>query len=102
MSVSLTMDRKEVEPVPDQVARLTGRTLAWIALQGKPNAEKRLAILLHNPPCKGLEATVGQAGSLDALQSVVDLLCRLQSEGYNVKDVPADDIAKEIVEWIKG
>jgi cobaltochelatase CobN len=85
-----SMERKTVEPIAEQVERLAGRTMAWAALQRKPNAEKKVAILLHNPPCKGLEATIGNAGSLDALQSVVEVLRRLAAEGYAVSEIPAD------------
>lgn len=88
-----TMARRTAEPVADQVERLAGRTMAWAALQRKANTEKRVAILLHNPPCKGLEATIGNAGSLDTLQSVVDILHRLAAEGYAVADIPEDGAA---------
>ncbi len=79
-----------VEPLDDQVARLVGRTRAWLSLRQKPNAEKRVAIMLHNPPCKGLEATVGGGGPLDALDSAVALMRRLAADGYAVTEVPAD------------
>ena len=83
-------DRRVVEPLADQVARLARRTRAWVTLRQKPNCQKRLAIMLHNPPCKSLEATIGNAAGLDALQSAVDLLHRLQDEGYQVGELPAD------------
>jgi cobaltochelatase CobN len=79
---------RRAAPVTDQVARLVGRTRAWIALRTRPNADKRIAILLHNPPCKGLEATIGNAVGLDALESVARLLRRLADEGYTVADAP--------------
>ena len=83
-------DQRVVEPLADQVARLARRTRAWVGLRHKPNREKRLAIMLHNPPCKSLEATIGNAAGLDALHSTVDLLRRLRSEGYQVGELPTD------------
>lgn len=83
-------DRRRVEPLDDQLARLAGRTRAWAHLRCAPNADKRIALMLHNPPCKSLEATIGNASGLDALQSVVDLLQRLRAEGYTVEDIPPD------------
>jgi len=83
-------EQRVVEPLADQVARLARRTRAWVGLRHKPNREKRLAIMLHNPPCKSLEATIGNAAGLDALDSTVDLLHRLHSEGYQVGELPAD------------
>lgn len=83
-------DRRIPEPLDDQLDRLAGRTRAWAQLRRMPNAAKQVAIMLHNPPCKSVEATIGNAGGLDALQSVVDLLRRLETEGYTVSDIPAD------------
>ncbi|MFT3960477.1 cobaltochelatase subunit CobN [Propionivibrio sp.] len=83
-------DRRRVEPLDDQLARLAGRTRAWVRLRRTPNAEKRVALMLHNPPCKSLEATIGNASGLDALHSAVDLLRRLRAEGYTVDGIPAD------------
>ncbi|MBN2751887.1 MAG: cobaltochelatase subunit CobN [Rhodospirillaceae bacterium] len=81
-------EERVVEVLDDQMARLAGRTLAWVNLRRKANAEKRIAIMLHNPPCKGLEATIGNAASLDGLDSAVRVLKRLKAEGYTVSDVP--------------
>jgi cobaltochelatase CobN len=83
-------DSRVVEPLADQAARLARRTRAWVGLRQRPNRDKRLAIMLHNPPCKSLEATIGNAAGLDALHSTVDLLHRLRDEGYEVGDPPAD------------
>ncbi len=98
-----------VEVLDDQVARMAGRTRAWLALRQKPNAEKRVAILLHNPPCKGLEATIGNASSLDALQSAVDLMHRLKADGYTVAEIPEDGkalldriLAKKAISEFRG
>ena len=83
-------ERRLVELLDDQLDRLVARTRAWVALRRKPNAEKRVAIMLHNPPCKSVEATIGNAAALNALQSAVDLLGRLREAGYRVDDIPAD------------
>ncbi|EPY01831.1 cobaltochelatase subunit CobN [Magnetospirillum fulvum] len=80
-------------PVADQIARLVGRTRALIRLRERENADKSVAILLHNPPCKGMEATIGSAPGLDALDSAVRLLHRLGDEGYDVGTPPADGAA---------
>ncbi len=79
-----------IEVVPEQLDRLARRTARWITLRHKPNAEKQVVVFLHNPPCKGLEATIGNAAGLHALESTVDLLRRLHSEGYTVGNIPED------------
>ncbi len=75
-------------PISERVERLTGRIQRWLRLRHRPNRDKRVAILLHNAPCSGVEATVGMATDLDALESAVQLLRRLEREGYTVSDIP--------------
>jgi len=83
-------ETRKIQVVTEQVDRLARRTACWVTLKQKPNAEKRVVIFLHNPPCKGLEATIGNAASLNALQSAVEVLNRMKSDGYTVNDIPAD------------
>ncbi len=82
----------EKRRIPDleRVERLTGRIAHWLELRRKPNREKKVAVMLHNGPCAGAEATVGQAVDLDAFQSTVNLLRRLRAEGYLAENIPAD------------
>lgn len=82
-------DKRRI-PDLERVERLTGRMAGWLALRRKPNREKRVAVMLHNGPCAGVEATIGQAVDLDALESAAALLHRLQAEGYHVENIPAD------------
>ena len=77
-------------PDPERVERLCGRIAAWLRLRETPNRSKRVAILLHNAPCSGVEATLGMATDLDAFSSAAALLRRLSREGYAVADLPAD------------
>ena len=76
-------------PDPERVERLCGRIGAWLRLREIPNRDKRVAILLHNAPCSGVEATLGMATDLDAFASAAALLHRLSREGYTVTDPPA-------------
>lgn len=88
--VSCSDGQHDRVPIPDRIDRLTGRIERWIALRHKPNGQKRVAIILHNAPCSGVEATVGMATDLDAFQSAVDILRRMEKEGYSVKSIPVD------------
>ena len=76
------------QPIPERIERLTGRIENWINLRRKKNSKKRIAIMLHNAPCSGVEATVGMATDLDAFQSTVNILQRLSEEGYYVANIP--------------
>ena len=78
------------------VARRVGR---WVALRRKRPSERRVAIVLINPPCKGLEANVAVGMGLDVPESVVRLLRRLREEGYDVgEEIP--ETGSELVKMI--
>jgi cobaltochelatase CobN len=81
-------EEKRHVPIPERIERLAGRIERWLSLQNTPNKDKKLAIMLNNAPCSGVEATVGMATDLDAFESAVAILRRLQAEGYTVTDIP--------------
>ncbi|MEG1767024.1 MAG: cobaltochelatase subunit CobN [Comamonas sp.] len=70
----------------DRFADLVQRT---VALQRKPNADKKLAIYYYKGP--GQSALV--AGDLEVVPSLYALLQRLQREGYRVDGLPASEAA---------
>lgn len=57
-------------------------------MRTKSNHEKKLALVLHNSVCSGVEATVGKAFGLDAFESAVSLMHRLNQEGYQIENIP--------------
>lgn len=79
---------KHAVPMDSRIHRLAARTKRWATLQSKPNAEKRVAVVLHNTPCKGVEASLASAIGLDAAESTVRLMRRLQEEGYALSEIP--------------
>ena len=84
-------------PIDDRVRRIVARALNWVSLRSKPNATKKVAIILNNSPCAALEATVGSAAHLDAPESVARILQALAGQGYSVTP-PAD--GKELISTI--
>lgn len=89
------------DPVPleDQVVFLINRLEKWINLGKKCNSEKKVAIILHNSPCRsGVEASVGAGFGLDTLESVSIILSKLKKEGYNLNWVPEN--GKELIDTI--
>jgi len=77
------------------------RVKKWIELRQKPLREKKIAIVLINPPCKGLEANVGVGMGLDVPESIARLLHRLYGLGYDIGDsskLPRD--GKEMIKMI--
>lgn len=86
-------------PIPEQVDYLSRRIIKWSILRKRPNPEKRIAIILHNSPCRsGVEATVGAGFGLDTLESVALLLQRMRDEGYQLDWVPEN--GRELIETI--
>lgn len=94
--ISVPVTFKEALPdggaryAPDQerIQRLVGLVERMVTLRRKPNAEKRIAFVFTNSAAKA--ARVGNAVGLDAPASLLDLLHRMQREGYTITDLPAD------------
>ena len=92
-----TPGEESYDPITERIERLCNRVARWIALAKKPNSEKKVAFILHNNPCASVEATVGAGAHLDTLESVADLLKRMQAEGYNI--TPPEN-GKELIDTI--
>lgn len=81
-------DRTRHTADPERVEKLASRAAAWIALRKKPWAEKRLAVILNNAVCSGVEATLGRASGLASFESAVRTLEALSERGLAVEDLP--------------
>lgn len=85
------------DPLPERINRLTQLISGWVRLKKKNPADRKVAFILNNSPCAALEATVGTAAHLDALESVARILQVMKDAGYSV-DPPAD--GKELITTI--
>ena len=81
-------DRKTLLPLRENAELLASRMGKWLALRTTPNSDKKVALILHNAVCAGVEATLGKAYGLDAFESTVRLMRQLQARGYTIKDIP--------------
>ena len=91
---------KRSEAYREHARLLARRARRWSELKRKRPEERRIAIVLINPPCKGLEANVAVGLGLDVPESVVRLLHRLRDLGYNVGDrLPStgEELVREIM-----
>jgi len=80
------------EPIPSRIAMGVKRALRFAALEAKPNAEKRVALMYYNyPPGK---ANIG-ASYLNVAESLANILARLAAEGYDLGEAP--DLSPEAV-----
>lgn len=81
------IDNGKFQTVPDRLQRLSTLVKSQIELRHKANKEKRVAIVLYDyPPGMGKKAT---AALLDVPNSILNILKKLKSEGYEVGEIPA-------------
>jgi cobaltochelatase CobN len=94
---SLNVDFMQRLPIEERCSKLAQRVLKWMSLGKKPINERKVAFILHNNPCAGVELGVGGAAHLDSLESMARILKRMKEVGYEV-DFPAN--GKELIENI--
>ncbi len=70
--------------VPERVATFVSRVEHWLNLRKKPNADKKLAIVYYKGPGQNAMA----AAALEVAPSLLNLLRRLKSEGYQTGPLP--------------
>lgn len=84
-------------PIEDRCSKLAFRILKWTELRKKPVNQRKVAFILHNRPCTGVEGSVGDAANLDSLESLARILNRMQEAGYAIN--PPED-GKALIETI--
>ncbi len=90
---------KVVEVAEEHIEYVARRVEKWVRLRRKKPGERKVAIILINPPCKGLEANVAVGMGLDVPESIARLLHRLKKEGYKIEgDLPKT--GEELVKMI--
>ena len=87
---SIGLPVRRYVPLDENIELLCRRIRRWLRLRQLPNAEKRLVIVLHNNPCKGVEATLGLAAGLDTFVSLGNCIRALRLAGYDTGDAPED------------
>ncbi|MDK6028918.1 cobaltochelatase subunit CobN [Ignisphaera sp. 4213-co] len=80
---------KTYEPFMMHASYVARRVRKWIELRNAKPWERRIAIVLNNPPCRGVEASIGVGMGLDVPETVARILHRLAELGYNVGDLSA-------------
>ncbi|HID96342.1 MAG TPA: cobaltochelatase subunit CobN [Candidatus Latescibacteria bacterium] len=85
-------------PIEDRVDFLVQRAKGWLKLKDTKPENRKVTFLLHNAPCKSVEATVGRGAGLDTLESVVRIMNQMKEAGYRVENIPQS--GKELIELI--
>ena len=71
------------KPIRERIDMAVSRGARWLALQDKPNAEKRIGLIyFNNPPGKG---NIG-ASYLNVFPTLLAVLARLRESGYQTGD----------------
>ena len=82
--------------IPERLETFVETVNNYIALQRKPNAEKRVAIYYYKGPGQGAMT----AGGMEVGPSLYNLLVRMKREGYDVSGLPSS--AKELEKMIQA
>ncbi|MEO1703459.1 MAG: cobaltochelatase subunit CobN [Pseudomonadota bacterium] len=75
-------------PLADRVNAVADRAAAWVRLKRKPNAEKKVALILANYPNR--DGRLANGVGLDTPAGAVEVLKALKVDGYDVGLLPAD------------
>ena len=90
---------QKTEVLQEQISYLASRIAGWLRLREKQNQEKKIVLMLHNAVCSGVEATIGKAFGMDAMESAVRILDELTARGYQTGNYPGT--GRELFELIK-
>ena len=77
-------------PNTERIEKIVRRLKRWLTLRNKPAGRKKITFVLHNYPCKGLEANIGLAVGLETFQSLARVLSAMKESGYDVGLAPLD------------
>ena len=72
--------------IPGRLEKFGDIVMNYISLQKKKNAEKKIAIVYFKGPGKNAL----EASNMEVLPSLLNMLKRLQKEGYNLDGLPSD------------
>ncbi|MCA9188237.1 MAG: cobaltochelatase subunit CobN, partial [Planctomycetales bacterium] len=80
-------------PIPERIAHLVDRAMAWVRLATLPREEKKVAIIYYDREMGKAELMRGSATGmfLNGPRSLVAVLKRMQQAGYLVEPVPQDE-----------
>jgi cobaltochelatase CobN len=80
------VDVVHYQPEPERMAFVAELARRWCVLRDKPNADKRVALILANYPND--DARLANGVGLDTPASTVALLCAMQDAGYATGALP--------------
>ena len=88
---------KQHFPIEDRVEHAASLAVNWAELRHTPNAEKSVAVVLHNYPPS--DDGIGTAFGLDSPESTANLLEELEGRGYDL-DATVPDSGQALIETL--
>jgi len=79
-------EAKGYEHLEDRIERVAGLAVRFSRLRHLPNRSKKIAFIFTNSSSKASQ--IGNAVGLDAPASLMEILKAMQSEGYQINDLP--------------
>ena len=98
ISYTTKEDTKKNIPIEERMDHLCRLIQAWGSLRRKPVSERKVAVMMwQSRPNSGM---IGSAAGLDTVESVSDILKKLDGLGYKVENCPecGRDLIDEILE----
>ena len=79
-------EKVTLKPIPERIDKLARLSIKWAKLKYIPNPERKVAIIFHNYPPRN--DNIGCAAGLDSAVSAVNLLKKMQEQGYQLDFMP--------------
>lgn len=76
------------EVIAERADHIAERVARYVKLSAKPVNERKAVFVFHKNECAGLEASIGGAAGLDSGESVVRIMRKMQSLGYQIDNIP--------------
>jgi len=73
-------------PIPDRMDKVVSMGINWARLRHIPSEERRVAIIFHNYPPRN--DNIGCAALLDSAPSCINLLHKMEEQGYRMDYMP--------------
>ncbi len=80
------LQKRSYLPVMERIRMVVKKAIGWAKLRHISSKKKKVAVILHNYPPKN--SNIGSAAGLDTAESLYQLLCQMQRQGYDVGKLP--------------
>ena len=76
------------KPIPERLDKFVRMSINWARLRHIPPEKRKIAIIFHNYPPRN--DNIGCAAFLDSAPSAINLLRKMEAQGYRLDSIPED------------